>query len=433
MRGCIVPPLLDARAKRLVIAAFSGLAGRLVTLLAPLIATPAMLTYFGDGDFGLWTTAVSITTIAVVADLGIGSGLLTRVSAAHGVGDALTVQRYVSSALAILALIATVVFATIAFGFWLSRISPVVSAVVLTFVVGIPGALFFQFLFAVQRVPLANALQIISAALSVSFAVGSIALRLPPWVVALAYAAPPVFVTYAGAVVYFTRNSHYRPAGKLVDFPLGRDLLRLGSQFFVLSILTATGMNVDNVIVAAQIGSDAVAAYSIPMRLGSLLTLIIVAITMPMWGANGEAIAKREYDWVAKSAARISILSAIIVAIAGLVLLLTSDWIIQLWVGRSFENQKLVILGFVALSVATAITSPYNMVLNALGKVQVQIYAWGAFVVVTALAKLAVVAAAVWALAAVSAIAYASIILPTMIIGAHLALGDARADAKDAS
>ncbi len=381
-----------------------------------------MLAYFGDRDFGLWATAVSITTIAVVADLGIGSGLLTRLSAAHGRNDRLSVRRYFSSALAISGLIAAVMFAVTAISFWVLGTSPIVAAALLTFIFGIPGALFFQFLFAVQRVPLANVLQIISAALSVSFAVGSIALRLPPWFVTLAYAAPPILVTYAGAAIHFIRNPNYRPALELVNIPLGRDLLRLGSQFFILSILTATGMNLDNVIVASQIGPDAVAAYSIPMRLGSLLTLIIVAITMPMWGANGEAIAKQEYDWVRKSAARISIISATTVAIAGTLLFLASDWIIHLWVGRSFENQRLVILGFVALSIATAITSPYNMVLNALGKVRVQIYAWGLFVVVTVLVKLAIVGAAVWALAAVSALVYATIMLPAMIISARLSL-----------
>ncbi|MHA6689598.1 oligosaccharide flippase family protein [Devosia sp. A449] len=410
-----------------MLAAFSGLAGRLVTLLAPVIATPAMLAYFGDADFGLWATAVSITTIAVVADLGIGSGLLTRVSAAHGHSDALAVQRYVSSALAILGLIAAAVFVVTAIVFWVFGTSPIVSTVVLTFILGIPGALFFQFLFAVQRVPLANILQIVSAALSVSFAVASIALNLPPWVVTLAYSGPPVFVTYVGSVIHFTRNPNYRPALRLVDLPLGRDLLRLGSQFFVLSVLTAIGMNVDNIVVASQVGPDAVAAYSIPMRLGSLLTLIIVAITMPMWGANGEAIAKQEYDWVQKSAARISLVSAAMVTIAGALLFLASDWIIQLWVGRSFENQRLVILGFVALSIVTAITSPYNMVLNALGKVRVQIYAWGLFVVVAVFAKLVIAASATWALATVSAIAYAAVILPAIIFGTHRALEKARA------
>jgi len=410
-----------------VVAVLSGLMGRTITLLAPLFATPAMLTYFGDGSFGLWATAVSITTIAVVADLGIGSGLLTRLSAAHGRSDTLSARRYLSSALAILGLIAAVVFAVSAIGFWALGASPIVASVLLTFIFGIPGALFFQFLFAVQRVPLANALQITGAALSVSFAVGAIALKLPPWFVAFAYSAPPVLVTYAGAAIHFARNPDYRPALTLIDFPLGKDLLRLGSQFFVLSILTATGMNLDNVIVASQIGSDAVAAYSIPMRLGSLLTLVIVAITMPMWGANGEAIAKREYNWVSQSAARISILSALTVAIAGALLFFASDWIIHLWVKRSFDNQRLVILGFVALSIATAITSPYNMVLNALGKVRIQIYAWGLFVASSALLKLAIVGKAAWALATVSAILYAAIMLPAMFIGARIALAEARA------
>ena len=59
-----------------------------------------------------------------------------------------------------------------------------------------------------------------------------------------------------------------------------RDLLTLSSRFFVLSILTAIGLNIDNLIISMNAGPAAVTAYSIPARLGSVLGLLILTLFM---------------------------------------------------------------------------------------------------------------------------------------------------------
>ena len=413
---------LDSRAQRTISAIVSSLVGRFVILFAPFVATPAMLHYFGDADFGLWVTAVSLTSIAVVADLGIGNGMLTRVAAAYGRGDAEAIRRYVSSAFAVVGAVAVVLMGGTLLGFWFFQGSIIILMVFVVFILGMPGAAFYQMLFAVQRVPMANAVQTVGAGAAVASALAAIHFSLPSWMVALAYAMPPVMVTYGACVLYFARRSEYRPSLAAVDWARCGDLLHLGARFFVLSILTASTMNVDNIVISLSVGPEAAAAYAIPMRLGSLLTLVILAIYMPMWGANGDAIAKGEFRWVRRSAVQMSVIGAAIVLALGGVLLLASDWIIQLWVGRAFENQRLVLAGFVLLSTVTAITSPFNMVLNAMGRVTIQIWPWLAVLLLTVAAKIAIAPTAVWPFAALTGICYLAIILPVIIVGALRAL-----------
>lgn len=418
---------LDPRARRLVAGVLSSLFGRAATLIAPLVATPAMLNYLGDEDFGLWATAVSITTIAVIADLGIGNGLLTRVAAAHGRNDDLAIRRYVSSALAALLLTATTLLLITCLGLWAIG-SPKITLIVLAvFIVGIPGAAIYQVLYAVQRVPTANWMQIVGALCAVVATLAAIHVELPSWGVVLAYALPPVVITYGGGALYFFSVPSQRPSLGAIDSLTARDLLSLGSQFFLLAILTATAPNIDNILIASLIGVDAVPGYAIPMRLGSLLSLLIAALYMPMWGANGEAIGKGDFRWVRKSARRMSMLGTAVVAVTGGAIVLGSDMIIYAWVGRAFDGQRLVLIGFLLYSIAIAITSPYNMILNAMGRVNVQIFPWLLFTVTTIAVKFMIISEDTWVLAFVTGIGYAFIILPTILFFALRALKQSEA------
>lgn len=414
--------ILDARARRLASAILANLIGRFATLLAPFAVMPAMLHHFGDAEFGVWATAVSLTSVAVVADLGIGNGMLTRVSAASGRSDNAAIRRYASSAFAVVTTVALGLLVLVLSGFAVFRGPPVALVVFCAFFVGMPGSTFYQMLFGLQKVPLANALQTVGAALAVCGALGAIVFQAPPWAVALAYSLPPIAITYLGAAGYFLRLPEHRPAFRLIESSSATDLVGLGSRFFVLSILTAVTLNIDNAVITSIAGPDAVTAYTIPMRLGSLLSLVIMALYMPMWGANGEALARGEYGWVRRSAIRMSLAGAGVVFLGGVGLWAVGGWLIQLWVGRAFENQELVLASFVLLSTVTALTSPFNMVLNAMGRVTVQIYPWLAVLFLTLALKVLVAPIATWPFAAITGLSYAAVISPLIIVTALKAL-----------
>lgn len=421
-----LPSQLDARTRRLVTAILSGIAGRFAALVAPLLATPAMLHYFGDADFGLWVTGISITSIAVMADLGIGNGLLTRIAAAHGRSDFAEISKYLSSAYAVLAGIASALLALTLLGFWLLEGSSIILGVFVVFFLGLPFTVFYQFLYGIQRVPTCNALLLLGAAASVLFCLAAIYFNTSPFTVVVSYALPPVLMSVGGAVWFFYAHSVYRPKVGSIEWQCVRDLLKLGSSFFLLSILTSVGLNIDNIIISARVGPEAAAAYAIPMRLGSVLSLVIMALFMPLWATNGEALAKHDYGWVQRSARRMSMLGFALVSVAGIVLIIGADNIIQLWVGRTFDDQKLVLAAAVVTAAAIAGTSPYNMVLNAMGRVNVQIWPWLAFVAVSIALKLVVVApGTVWPIAAVTGVAYMVTVTPTIFLAARRAVLDA--------
>lgn len=416
---------LDARARRLLAGVISGMAGRFATLIAPLFATPAMLHYFGDADFGLWATSISTTSIAVIADLGIGNGLLTRAAAALGNQQFGEIRRYLASAYAAMGVIAAGLLALAASVVAIWHPSPIVIGVFVTFILGIPGTVFYQFLYGVQKVPTSNAVLSLGAVASVSLCLIAVHLALPFWLVVVAYAMPSALTPYVGAIWFFWRRPRFRPGLRDIDWNHGHDLLRLGSGFFLLSILTAVGMNIDNLIISANLGPETVTGYSITTRLGSLLGLVITALFMPLWGASGEALAKGDNEWVRRSAARMSVIGVGLVSTAGVLLIVASDAIMTLWVGRTFPDQHLLLAAIVTSSAVIAATSPYNMVLNAMGRAAVQIWPWLAFVALSVGAKLLVVGTGqVWLIAATTGAVYALTVMPTIFVLARRLLSD---------
>ena len=96
------------RTQRLVHNILGGLVGRVFTLAAPFFVMPVMLRYLGDVHFGIWMTAVAMTSVAQFSDLGIGNGLLTRLSAAFGRDDDASARNDIASAYATLATVALI-------------------------------------------------------------------------------------------------------------------------------------------------------------------------------------------------------------------------------------------------------------------------------------------------------------------------------------
>lgn len=429
------------RERVLLIGVTSGLIGRFAALAAPFIATPVLYGYFGDASFGIWITAISITSIAVSLDLGIGSSLLTRTATAYGEDDLKAARKYIASAYGTLIAVALTLISvsTAAFLIFRSGVSFATTtdvslffAVVVTFLLGLPAALIHQILYAVQKIALSSALLVAGAFGGLAASVVSIHFEAPVWAVAAAYSVPPMLAGFGGAAFYFAGKPSLRPRLSDFDWARARDLLGLGSHFLLLSVLMGVSLNVDNIIIAAKAGVEAVAAYAIPARLGSILGLIIINLFMPLWGANSEAIARGHYGWVRKGTRRMSWLGVAIVILSGGAMLIAADLIMTLWVGRTFEDQGLTLAFVIAGAAVVAATSPYNMLLNALGRPDLQLWPWAAFLAVSIPLKfLLVTADRLWIAAAVTSLIYMLAITPAIMVRAQRTLNVRAAQNED--
>lgn len=426
-----------SRAKKLLFAVASGLVGRLVAALVPLLIMPSMLDYLGRDIFGVWMTALSITSMALFADLGIGNGLVTRLSACLGKGDLALAQRYVSSAYFLLTVVACVLALLVVLGVSLDLFSgwvslsgndydyaKVVFVTLLAFSIGIPVSLVQRVQYAIQVAWIANAWQILSAIVSISLAKLSMVLGLSAWQVVAVYAFSPLCVLIASTFhCYSFRAANIKPKITMISGVVVGDTVRLGAKFLTLGVLSSVALNADAIIIAKQLGAGAVADFALVAKLSTLLSLIISVAYLPLWPANADAFARGDHEWVRKATVRASLAGALIVGAVGFVLILYVDQLMSLWIGRGIDGQSKLMGMFVAMAVLTAICSPFQMVSNSLGSVRPQMIGWLLYCFSSICLKWIMVGKeGILIIPVISAVAYLIFLMPFSIYGAKTVL-----------
>ena len=411
--------------------------------VAPLLLIPITLNYLGDQVYGIWMVVVSLTSMALWADLGLGNGLLTKLASCHATGDRQLAGRYVSAAYAALASTAFVLLGLL----WIASLlvpwpaffdatdhnlaapAQAISVICFSaFIINMPLALVHRVQYAHQAVTRSNIWQAVGSILSVGLAAGAVHLVLDPVAVVAAASSGPIVANIANSVLsYSTAESDIAPQLRRVDRAIAGTLFRLGGKFFALSVVTATALNMDNLIIAHALGLRAVTEYSIPARVFGTLGLIVTLVNLPLWPANGEALARGDYQWVRKTTAQMTAVSATAIVIPATALIIFADRGLALWIGPAFDSSLLLLVGLATWWLLLATTTPRFMVQNAAGLIRPQFYGWCIFFVVSIPLKwFAAKTLGVAGVAFAGGTAYLLIVIPAATFGYRKALSSGR-------
>ncbi|MET7705779.1 lipopolysaccharide biosynthesis protein [Micromonospora sp. NPDC005413] len=430
-----------SRGRALVTGIASSLAGKAVGLAAPLLITPVAFRYLGAERYGMWMAITSLTAMALFADFGLGNGLLTRLSRWYAAGDRRAAAREIASAYALLGTLAAalllVLVVTVQLVPWpalLNVADPVVArdarAVVLlcfgAFLVNIPLALIQRVQYAHQQVAQSNLWQAAGSLVSAGMVVAAVATHASPTLVIAAAVLAVPLMNVANSICYFGwQQPALRPHVKNVRAPIARGLLRLGSRFFGLSLLSSVALNIDGFLVGRVLGLHAAANYAVILRMFAVLALFVTLVNLPLWPANGEALARGDVGWVRRSTRRMVCLSAAAVTLPALCLVLGGNDILQFWV-RSEDLERVPAPLFVALavwSILVAVAAPLFMVQNSIGLLGPQFLGWAACLVVAVPLKILLAArGGLSGVAFASALSYGVTVLPAAIVGYRKAL-----------
>ncbi|WP_431896135.1 lipopolysaccharide biosynthesis protein [Micromonospora haikouensis] len=428
-----------SRSRRLVTGIVTALLTRGAGLLVPLVLIPITLPYLGPERYGLWMSVMALTAMAAFADLGLGTGLMTKLAGCYASGDTERARTYISTAYCLLCVIAGAICALL----W--SVSQVVSwsavfnvesglspaetrAMVLVwvtaFAVNIPLSLVNRVQYAYQQVGQSNLWVALGTASALPLVLVAVGAGQPPLVVVAAMAVGPLLVTVANTVwVYGRRMPQLRPRLSAVDRRLAGDLLRISGLFFATTVVMALANNADNLIIAHTLGLASTTVFAVPAKLMMQLGGIVVMVNMPLWAANGEALARGDVAWVRRAVRRMTIVSTLSILVPGAALVAFGDRFFAAWLPVALGDDRWLLVGLALWWLLLSAFSPLMMVQNAAGVVRPQLVGLVVYLVVSVLGKwYGAESYGLTAIPFVGVLCYALTVLPAGLYGYRRAL-----------
>lgn len=377
------------RARRVALTTLSALAVRALGMATSLISVPLSLHYLERERYGLWLSLTSMVAMFGFVDLGLGNGLLNCISRAHGEDDRNAARVAVSSTLTMLSSISLVIglgFA-IAYQFidWRSffnlqsaaaqaEAGPAAVVIVVGFLLGLPLGV-VQTIRAGYQEAYVNAMWAVGGNLfGLAGLVACAAFKAPLPLLVFAVSGGPLIGTVGNSVQLFFRDRPWLiPSLKSFSKVTALAIFKTGLMFLTLQIAVGLAFNSDNMVIAQQLGSQAVVEYGIAARLFAVVSSLVVAFLSPLWPAYGESIARGDIAWVRATLRRSLWLSAGITGAISLVLVPAGPAILRLWTRSDITVSWVVLAGLATWMVLSSVGNALAMYMNAENRVRFQV------------------------------------------------------------
>jgi O-antigen/teichoic acid export membrane protein len=369
-----------------IIASF-GIKG--VSIIVQLLLVPMTISYVNPTQYGIWLTLSSIIGWFSFFDIGFGNGLRNRFAEAKATGDYAKAKAYVSTTYICVGIIFAIVwvlfFCANFFLDWSKMLNApaqmaeelsIVALIVITFFcLQMVFRLINTVLIADQK-PAKSAFFDMTGqvfALIIIFVLtrttqGSLIY------LTLALGCCPILVMLISSLWFYNHEyMQYKPSIGLLDRSIIRDIISLGSKFFVVQIAVTITYQTSNIIIAQICNPHDVAVYNISYKLFGIINMIFIIVNQPFRSAFTESYVLKEFNWI-KVAIKKLRQTWLILLFMALILLVCSSYIYKVWVGNMisipFSLSFLCCVYFLVLSR----NSIYGAVMQGTGKIKLLLY-----------------------------------------------------------
>ncbi len=362
-----------------------------LSIAISLIVVPLTINYINPSRYGIWLTLSSIVAWFSFFDIGLSQGLRNKFAEAKASNNPAEAQTYVSTAYAILAIIFFVIWALFLlvnhYLNWASilNISPTMEKEVSRLAIIVFTYFCVQFVLNIittivtadQKPALASLISLIGQFISLIFIFILVKTTKGSLVkLGLALCISPIVVLLATNIFLFKGiYKKYKPQFSKVKFAYTKDLFNLGLIFFIIQIAGIIQYQTANIIIAQNFDTAQVTSYNIVYKYFGLLDMIFAIFLSPFWSATTEAYLKKDIQWIKNSIKKYNYLNIILVGV-GLIMLLTSQQIYSLWLGKGTVNISfsLSLWGFLFFSMFM-FERKYVFFLNGISALRIQFLA----------------------------------------------------------
>lgn len=386
---------LDGRSRRVLVIAASSYVARLGSALAVLVTIPLARTTLPPDLFGVWMMLSGLLGFFAFADLGVGNGVLNRITAAHAAGDRFEQRRVMRAGYACTGAVGMVVL-----GVWLCWASwaPIPTAVVgdilvnhrsevlsalhvfiLLLAINIPASLIQKMQLGMQCGHWVGYSQFAAAAGTLIGVPTALALGggLPSLVVASL--GMQVAANFASAWLWRRRLSRTNGAALPTQHRQGPEwrvvvsLLRTGSLFLVLQLAGAFAFQSDAIVIVHQLGQAAYGDFAVVQRVFLAASSILLAGLAGLWPAIGEALASGDSAWVRRTLLRTYSFVFVVMGVTCVALAFSMPHVVLLWVGMHTPPPAALLAVLAAWTIMEAMGNVSGVFMNAAGLLRAQI------------------------------------------------------------
>ena len=389
------PFAIDGRSLRVLTTAATSYLGKVVAALSVLVTIPIARAALPSDLFGVWMMLSGLLTFFAFADLGVGNGVLNRVTAAHAANDLDEQRRIMRAGYACTGTIGALVLAT-----WLcwGQLAPVPTAFVGSVAVKhqdeVMTALNIFFLLLAINIS-ANLVQkmqlgrqrgqwvgLAQAGGAIGTLVGvPVALALGGGLAGLVVASlgMQVAANLASTVLWHRQLS--KTEGRLTESWHRRlpewhavvALMRTGALFLVLQLAVAFAFQSDAIVIVHQLSQAAYGDFAVVQRVFLAASSILLAGLAGLWPAIGEALASGDAAWVRRTLLRSYVFVFVVMGIACLALAFSMPQIVLLWVGMHTPPPTALLAVLAAWTIMEAMGNVSGVFMNAAGLLRAQI------------------------------------------------------------
>lgn len=381
------------RNRRALLSAIAGFALRGSAFVVILISVPLTLDLLGPIRFGLWMTIASVVALLGVTDFGIGNGVLNNVARAFGHSDIGAARGYLASGFVALtgiaALLGVAFLVVYPIAPWASvynvaddptaasEAGPATAAFVATFLLGLPLGLVGQVRSAYQEGFVQSAFAGLGNMTALGLLLVAVGLRASLPILVLAITAGPIIAAVINLfVLIHLQRPGLAPRRSDITMTAMRSVVGVGIGFMVLQVAYTVAFSSDRLIVAHVVGPAAVADYSVVYRLFAMPAGLALIALLPLWPAYREAISRSDMRWVRLTLRRSLLIVFVATVPLAVFLSFAGPAIVSVWTQQALTPVSGLYPALAAFTVAFAVASVFQVLLNGAQAMRFQISVW---------------------------------------------------------
>ena len=368
--------------------ALSGLV-KATNIIISFFTVPLTLKYLNQEEYGLWLTIYSIMTWLMYFDGGLGSGLRNKFTEAKAKNESYKIRSYISTSYFILfCTIGILIPLFFILNIWFdwrtflnitgennTNLNNTIFLIFTIFCLQFVFRLIDSILIADQRSGESDLLNMLGSAFSLLiFYIITPFFNKSFILVGIVFCGIPLLVNIIYTIYLFlTRYYKYIPSHKLVELSYYKELMSLGSKFFIIQICSLITIGSTNIIITKVLSPSDVVIYNLAYKYFSFILLAFGILTGSMYSTFNEAYQRGEIYWIKNIVKKVNIVSALSIFII-IIMIISANYNYSLWVGKSIKipmSLNILMAGYYIIIVWVTV---YSTFISAIGKIKIAYY-----------------------------------------------------------